>query len=225
LLREPETRRLGAPLLLWSGFYIAAYTAAAIHRYDWYQTPLIAALAGLGGIGLCSLARRLVSPRRVLVAGAAVLCAAASLDMARAVVRAGGNEGVLGVERVRYEAALWMRDTLPAGSPIATGGIGLVGYHTNRRILDAMGLVTPGSMRYDYAIVNPRTVPFPRFLPAIIADYQPEFVFDGFWLRPGEEMPDFMRGRYGVMRVWRGTDPSWPPFILYRRLSPAVASP
>jgi hypothetical protein len=138
-----------------------------------------------------------------------------------------GNEGILEVERARYEAALWLRDNLPADTPIATGGIGLVGYFTGFRVYDAMGLVTPGSMRIDYEIEDPRSVSFPRFLPAIIEDYDPEYVFDGFGLEPGEDMPAFMRGRYELVREWR-REPHFARFILYRRipLTPtAAASP
>ncbi len=220
-LLVPASRPRAAALAIWGSIYAGAYTLAAIQRYDWYQTPLLIALAGFGGIGVVAIARRL--PRLGTARTAVAIGLAAALvvpDAARAVRRAGGDEGILGIERVRHDAALWMRDSLPPGVPIATGGIGLVGYFTRRHIYDAMGLVTPSSMRIEGRLSDPRGMPFPRFLPAVIADYSPEFVFDGFWLPPGEAMPAFMNGRYEVVREWRGAEPSWPPFILYRRVTP-----
>ncbi|MGH7447297.1 MAG: hypothetical protein ACREK1_13910, partial [Longimicrobiales bacterium] len=72
---------------------------------------------------------------------------------------------------------------------------------------------------------DPRLVSFPRFLPAVIEDYQPEYVFDGFWLPAGERMPAFMVGRYEVLKEWKGGNAQWPSFILFRRTTaPDVAT-
>jgi len=219
--RPPPRPPRAAVLAIWGAIYAGAYSLVAIQRYDWYQTPLLVALAGFGGIGVVAVGQRLAREGSARVAAAIGLAGVLMLpDAVRAVRRAQGDEGILGIERVRHDAALWMRDSLPPGVPIATGGIGLVGYFTGRHIYDAMGLVTPGSMRIEGRLANPRGMPFPRFLPAVIADYRPEYVFDGFWLPPGEEMPDFMRGSYEVVRDWRGANPSWPRFILYRRITP-----
>jgi arabinofuranosyltransferase len=223
LLASPAARARAAAPVLWAALYAAAYTFGQIQRYDWYQTPLLAVLALLAGVGVLELAARAGAGRARLAAAALLVAVAVAPDVYRAARRAGGHEGILGIERLRYEAAVWMRDSLPPGAPIATGGIGLVGYHTRRHIFDAMGLVTPGSMRLEGPLADVRNVPFPRFLPAVIADHDPEFVFDGFWLPPGETMPAFMRGRYEVVREWRGANPRWPRFILYRRTGGAAA--
>lgn len=217
VLARPAQRVLAAPLVLWGVLYAAAYSAGAIHRYDWYQTPLLAVLAGGAGIGVVALAERMRHAKRTALLVASVVAVAGAPDAYVAVRRLAGDEGVLGIERIRYEAAIWMRDNLPDDAPIATGGIGLVGYYTGRHIYDAMGLVTPGSMRVDYDVADPRNVPFPRFLPAVIADYAPEYVFDGFWLPDGADVPQFMLGTYEVTRIWTASDPRWPTFILYRR--------
>jgi hypothetical protein len=220
LLARPSLRGRSAAFALWAAMYVGAYSMVAMHRYDWYLTPLLPALAAFAGVGVVAVARRLVAaePRRLAVslAIAAVLIAP---DGGRALKRLMGDEGVLGLERLRYEAAIWMRDNLPPGAPIATGGIGLVGYHTGRHLYDAMGLVTPGSMRIVGTVADPRLVPFPRFLPAVIEDYRPEYVFDGFRLAPDEDTPDFMRGQYEPVREW-SRDPQSFRFILYRRITP-----
>lgn len=275
VLMVRSLRAPAAAIALWVAMYAGAYTVIGIQRYDWYQTPLLAVLAGVAGIGVLEVARRppvvalalwgamyasifaligiyrynwYQAPLLAVLACAAIISVVvvaarfargvawplpvaiglavmmAAPDAYLAMRRAGGDEGILGVERLRYDAAVWMRDNLPPDAPIATGGIGLVGYYTGRHIYDAMGLVTPGSMRVDYEVANPRHVPFPRFLPAVIEDFEPEYVFDGFWLKEGQDMPGFMQGRYEVVQEWRSGHRGWPAFILYRRLAaPAKA--
>lgn len=220
ILYSVRMRAAAWPFLIWATLYVGAYSFASIHRYDWYLTPILSALAAGAAIAIARAGERLGGGQiRGLVVSGALIAVTVSLDAARAIRRAGGDEGVLALEGIRREAALWMRDSLPPGVPIATGGIGLVGYHTGRVIHDAMGLVTPGSMRIIGTIENPRTVPFPRFLPAVIEDYHPDYVFDGFWLKPGEAMPPFMVGQYQPVRTWAGANPRWPKFILYRRIA------
>ncbi len=222
-LLDPRIRSRAAPLALWAAIYGGAFTLVGMQRYDWYQTPLLAAICAFAGIGVWAVASRL-TPGAAAPVAAALAVLLAVPDGHRALRRAGGDEGILGVERVRYEAVLWMRDSLPPGVPIATGGIGLVGYHTRREVIDAMGLVTPQAIRIEGRLANPRTMPFPRFLPAVIEDFQPEYVFDGFRLGPDEQMPAFMQGRYEVVKEWRGANPEWPRFVLYRRTAPRTGS-
>ncbi|MGH7464311.1 MAG: hypothetical protein ACREK1_03990, partial [Longimicrobiales bacterium] len=145
VLAVPALRRKSAVFAIWAVAYAVAYSLVAMHRYDWYLMPLVPALAGFAGIGVVVIGQRLARTatlrRAIPVLLALVLTAP---DAGRLVWRLRGHEGFLGIERVRYEAAVWMRDNLPQDAPIATGGIGLVGYHTGRHIFDAMGLVTPG---------------------------------------------------------------------------------
>lgn len=217
-MTSPAMRAKALLFALWGAMYAGAYSLVAMHRYDWYLMPMVPVLAGFAGLAVVVIGERFTRPRTSRWAVPVVLAALLMpIDAAHAAWRLMGNEGILALERDRLEAALWMRDNLPADVPIATGGIGLVGYFTGRHLYDAMGLVTPGSMRIDYEIDNPASVSFPRFLPAILEDYDPEYVFDGFGLEPGEDMPAFMKGRYEVVREWQ-SDPRFARFILYRRI-------
>jgi hypothetical protein len=222
LLASPAKRVGGGLLVVWAGSYSLAYTFARIHPYEWYLTPLLPVLAGLAAIGVLSsaewVATRLGSAEVRRLAVIALVAAILAPDAYRAAIRISGDEGELGLEGIRYEAALWLRDSLPDGAPIASGGIGILGYYNDRHIFDAMGLVTPQVVRLTAPVEDPRVMPFPRFLPAVLEDYDPEYVFDGFWLSDGQDMPDVMRGQYERVRTWSGEDPRWPPFILYRRL-------
>lgn len=44
---------------------------------------------------------------------------------------------------VHVEAARWINANTPQGAVIATHDIGIIGYHTERQIVDLLGLVTP----------------------------------------------------------------------------------
>lgn len=224
LLAAGRHRGAALPLLIWTAVYVAAFSFGGTHGYFWYYTPLLAALAAGAGVAVVAAGNRLGRTPGSRLGVAAGLAALLLLpDAGRAWLRLGGDEGILGIERVRYEAALWLRDSLPPGAPIATGGIGLVGYHTGRTIFDAMGLVTPGAMRLTGPLDDPGDVEFPRFLPAIIEDYDPEYIFDGFALPQGEEMPGFMRGRYAEVRAWPVAGMGTLRFVLFRRVTPPAA--
>ncbi len=217
-LRAPATRAGSLLLVVWATIYALAFSLSGIHAYPWYRTPLLAVLAGGAGIGVMAIASWLARPGRSRVGLAALVSGLALVPDGTLVWRrVTGDEPDL--NKLRFEAAVWMRDSLPAGVPIATGGIGLVGYHTGRTIHDAMGLVTPKSMRYRGRLANPRAIAIPRFLRAVIEDYDPEYVFDLFWLPKSEDTPRFMQERYRVLRTWRLEDPSQPQFHLYQRLS------
>lgn len=226
LLAAPATRWLAAPLVAWLAAYVLAFSLGGTHGYFWYYTPLLPVLAAGAGVAGAALGERLgrTAPARLGLAGAfgALLFLP---DAGRAWLRLRGDEAIFGIERYRMEAALWMRDSLPPGIPIATGGIGMVGYHTGRTIYDAMGLVTPGSMRLMRPLEDPGDVAYPRFLEAIIEDYQPEYVFDGFFLPEGQAMPDFMVGRYVERKAWPVPGMGSLRFVLFQRVPLPAASP
>ena len=224
LVATPRARVTAALPLAWAALYVVAYTFARIHPYDWYYIPLLPVLAAFAAVGVLSVAewagRRWRAPSSVRWLAALLIATLLLPDALRTARRLRGDEGELGLERLRYEAALWMRDSLPAGVPIASGGIGIIGYYNDRVIRDAMGLVSPEVARLTEPVENPRYMPYARFIGAVIEDYEPEYFFDGLWLEPGEDAPPPMQGKYERVREWRGEDPRWPPFILYRRLDP-----
>ncbi|HQN94932.1 MAG TPA: hypothetical protein PLM61_01100 [Thermoanaerobaculales bacterium] len=142
--------RRGSRLLLlvaWTAAYIAGYAALGVAGYPWYACPVYLALAVLLGVGLGSVAGGLaarVRPRAIGVALAGACLAAVLLPLgaptAVAVVRRTPSQRHLAY----YEMARWFRDHVPADASIAYHEVGYLGYYTDNRIVDLLGLVTPG---------------------------------------------------------------------------------
>ncbi len=211
------------PMVVWAAGYAVAYTFSSLQGYEWYRTPLSVPLAIFAAVGVVHATMKLIGDLVYQVLTFTVVSVFLLLpDGYRTWTRLRGNLGLIEVEAVRYEAAHWLKDHLPKDAVIAVGGIGHVGYFTRNYILDAMGLVSPQVITTEGELENPNHVPFPRFLPLIVEKYKPEYVFDGFWLTPGTELPEFMQKNYYVVRTWETSDPGLPKFLLLRR-SPALA--
>lgn len=111
--------------------------------FKWYYPPVLLAALAAAALGAAELVQRLDPVRRVRAA--ALLAAAAavggagwsgqSLLQTRLLSRA--------EQTVRREIGLWLRqNTLPTHR-VAAEPIGYIGYYSERRILDEVGLVSP----------------------------------------------------------------------------------
>jgi hypothetical protein len=90
-----------------------------------------------------------------------------------------------------------------------TGGIGHVGYFTKNYILDAVGLVSP-------QVVKSNPPAWPRFLPLIIEEYRPEYVFIAF-----QVVPYYLKDDYVSVHSWdTGNFTLYGNFHLLRRDPP-----
>lgn len=119
--------------------------------FTWYYPPLLLpalVVAGLGArpalAGALRLARRCCAAAgpalRPAVAGCLSLALAAGLTevtlRAARIQRAEAG--------VRRAVGLWLREHTPADALVAAEPIGYIGYYSRRRMLDEVGLVTPG---------------------------------------------------------------------------------
>ncbi len=129
--------------LTWPLILIGLYAVAlpAIYHHGRYLIPLIPILAIYGVEGLAKLLEKLpmkspVCPATWLIVGAMVLTLWVN----------GASTFVLQTELLNdshMQAARWVDANTPADAIIATHDIGIVGYVTQRQIVDLAGLVTP----------------------------------------------------------------------------------
>jgi len=113
--------------------------------YGWYYSPLSAGMALAPALALDSLFGRLRS-RSWFNARAATVALVVVLSLA-AVVRPirTFKKGPSAKYEIYTKASAWLNDNAPDGSSLAANEIGVIGYCYRRgRIIDALGLVTPG---------------------------------------------------------------------------------
>ena len=195
------------PFLLYPWVYIAVFSAANPLIFRWYLAPMLPAyffaiLCGVWGI----VEAIVVAAHRpgALRATSALVAAAFILFSANAwTLHPDHGPTTPAPDMAWHQIELYYRamantlvdqygvneDTL-----LAAGDIGAIGYYTRARILDTVGLITPAVTAYyplDPALYRDGDnyiVP-----PALIHDYQPEFiVFMEMFLHNGlESDPDF----------------------------------
>jgi hypothetical protein len=133
-----------AVVVAWVLCYVVGYSLLGVPGYPWYGLPVSFVLFLLAGIGLaelCSLADRI--GRRGAVAAAVVVAALVILRVAIPTVRAALAEESSPRKHAYLELAGWFQEHATPGAAIAYHEIGYLGYYTDNRIIDMMGLVTP----------------------------------------------------------------------------------
>jgi hypothetical protein len=142
--------RRARPLLLlvaWTAAYVVGYGALGVAGYPWYACPVYLTLAVLLGVGLGSVAEWLaarVRPRALAIALAAACLAAVLLPLGVPTARAAARPTPSPRHAAYYEMARWFREHADPGASIAYHEVGYLGFYTDNRIVDLLGLVTPG---------------------------------------------------------------------------------
>ncbi len=144
-----ESGRAGRLLVLYAGAVALAYTLLGVPFFSWYLVPLAAALLyGLAAVPF-AVARRLGAWRPAAGFAAAALLA---VLLAWPVVRsawtwARGFNGYGHLDTYR-RAGAWLRERTPPETSVAYVEIGVLGWESERRIVDLMGLVTRAARPY-----------------------------------------------------------------------------
>lgn len=152
-------RRLGRLTALYGGAMAVLYPALGVPFFSWYiLLPVIALLYGLAFFGI-GLARGLSSPRPghsvaprrwtpVFGAAGAVLVLLLAGDALRASLRSYRDFTPPSRLVTYHQAAEWLRQNSPPESSVAYVEIGVLGYYSQRPLVDLMGLVTPQVLPY-----------------------------------------------------------------------------
>ena len=212
-LAQSAYRSSSLPVVIWITGYLVSFTLSNLFQQEWYRTPLTVPLAGFAAVGVLSIAKGLHRFRLKPVWTIALL----TLVLIRmdGSVRAGMHRLVTGtldwrdrLESGRNDGAIWMNENLPKDATIVTGGIGMVGYVTQRYILDASGLVSP------QVVVEGLPPAWPRFLPYIVEHHRPEHVY-----MASDGVPSYMARDYTITKTWPANNPARPFMLMQRKVS------
>jgi hypothetical protein len=142
---------LWACWIAWLAVHVVFYQSLHMPLYHWYLVPLVHAATVFAGVGAGALAAyvRSLAPTTtvrvfatMLAVALAVAGVAAEWRSTRAWMRSKPHAG----ERLYNDVAEWLEKNTPPGASVAYLEIGRIGYYSNRRIVDQMGLVTPGAI-------------------------------------------------------------------------------
>ena len=137
------------PLLVpvvWMFAYVVGYSLLGVAGYPWYALPVYFVLSMLLGLGLASSAR--VVARGVRRGGwgeaaAAVVVASAVVWLAAPTARAARAPRTSERHAAYRDLARWLNDHTDPSAAVAYHEIGYLGYYTDNRIVDLVGLVSP----------------------------------------------------------------------------------
>lgn len=171
------------PYLLYPWLYFVAFALPNPLIFRWYLTPPLPAwifLIFLGGARVISS----LSKRRWVVLGVGVVLA--GLTMVSMVLdwrwrpdhgpaRPAPDMAYIQLELLYRQAAQWVMEQAQPGDTLAAGDVGVLGFDTNLRILDLVGLNSPIATRYyplnpDLYVINYAVS------PRLIFDARPEWV-------------------------------------------------
>ncbi len=168
--------------LVWAGALTLAYTALGVPFYHWYAAPLALGVAITAGTGIALILRLLWDAGRerpVAVAAAAAVAAvgavygfAAGMSQRLADQRASADAGPTEQYRINSRMSDWLNANTPRGSSVGYEEVGIIGFHSDNRIVDPFGLVTEGAA--DYIARNELDGAYRR--------HRPDYLL--FWLFP-----------------------------------------
>jgi hypothetical protein len=144
-------RRSTWPMFLYPWVYFAVFAIANPLIFRWYLVPPLP-MYFLGiFIGIESLANAARKP--VLTAGFTLVFLLFSLNAWTLRPDHGPNRPAPEMAYIRLEllyeqASSRLRDDLEPGQTVAAGDIGTIGYYSNARILDTVGLISPEATTY-----------------------------------------------------------------------------
>ncbi len=190
----PWLQRQSVPWLPFAAFatlYIAFYVVVGlrgVRLFPWYLVPiepfyLLGAVAGFAALtGRGSLARTgpaaESSPARSVVRGTSwlpallVLWQLPAVDWRQPLLPVGENHAR---EQVMLDVGSGLADSLPPTAVIAAPEIGALGYASNLRILDTVGLVSPVAIPY-YPLPRDQVLTDNAIPARLIVDQKPDVV-------------------------------------------------
>lgn len=138
--------------LIWISFYIIGYTVLEVAAYWWYQLPILFVLQIMAALGLIAIEESFAKLNRKIrrFGYACSIILTMLVVMLLAGPRVKMTLHSTGDPRASSYLALaeWFNENTKPSQSIAYVEIGYLGYYTENRIVDLMGLVTPSITHY-----------------------------------------------------------------------------
>lgn len=219
------------PFFAWIAAQTAGYLVLDLPFYHWYIAHLGLGLAVLLGLGVAvPLWLKPLEGKRAKIAGIesgvrlarglGIALMSLSLILSASVV----VEAVEAYDRglpnpsnyIYVKTGKWLAEHTPPTASVAYLEIGQIGYYSNRKIIDVLGLVTPGAAK---------RVAKGDFLWVYLA-YQPDYIIYndifGPWIGVVRQQPWFQEAYREIAQI---EEPGYPvPLIIYQR-DPNVSLP
>jgi len=228
-----RTQRWLWVVLGWATLSFGGYVALGVAPYHWYYVALVPALALLCGLGVDALLRRVgkairapAAIKTAAVAALALLLTPQFVSNAQArqtLLRPGSVPPTSPVYKVLPEAKVWvyrqvgewLKANTPVDSLIGVTEVGVMGYYSERRMVDFLGLLRPevvtalkrGDMAWALLYYQPDYVVLTRVNPLYSYDLSADEWFKLAY-RPVQLFED--------ARFWGG------PVTVYRRETPTA---
>ena len=134
--------RWAIPLLFWALLYFVGYSVLNVPRYHWYYSPLIPPLMLLVGLGAVKVLHAVVASPQWRVVGGLFLVGLLVWPSLRASVDL-AEISPDGRAQIYTTAGNWLNRHTPEDASVGTLEVGILGYESDRPIVDFGGLVQP----------------------------------------------------------------------------------
>jgi hypothetical protein len=194
------------PVWVWAALFIGGYSLLNVPRYLWYYSPLmpVAMLAVvLGGAVLLALAARYPLRRNDAIARGSMVAG----GLLAALVFGGyflvaDAKATLPQQRpwleIYAEAGRWLDANTPPSASVGATEVGIIGFHSKRRMIDFAGLIQPEVAEHAARLDN----------LWVIEEYRPDYIVEREKSATYITHPLVLE-RYQVAHViqWAGSDP------------------
>ena len=237
-----ERNAWGLVVVAWGLLYALGYLLLNVPFYAWYATTLMVAMAlgaslGMARLGPDRFQTQAFAPHTSTASFGAIFSTAPrtgepvrsawmqtfSWGLIAVIVIAGAGAMAAKTHRLKtwrnpkieayLDAAAWLKANTPADATVGFIEVGTIAYFSDRRIIDLLGLVTPGAEAYLAARDN----------AGLFKSLHPEYYirnchFDAWGMNRRVHESAFFQENYAPVAAFPQGDTGRPPVVIYRRL-------
>lgn len=198
-------------IIAWGSMYVIAYVIINVPFYFWYVTPILTSLVLFTGLTCWYMLIMAIRQNRyILAAVPSLLYIIFIIVGAKNVTASAQSLQRIPPKLIAYrETGLWLAENSPPRSVVASIEVGVLGYFSDRPVLDILGLTYPGVIKY----INRGN------LHEILENFKPEYYvrntnFDAWGMSIDINESEFFKEHY--VQVASFPIPRKKPVIIYK---------